>query len=243
MDSPGQAEAAAPPRSAVQSIWGVLLAPEKTFRALAARPQWLAALILLVVAALVLSLVLTPRLDMRQVIRDAMEKQGQEIPEAQLERQIELAESSKWVGTISQVVLQPAIYLLMAGVFLVVFRLTGSEIDFRRSLAVTVHGMMPFLLATLLTIPILLTRPRVAMEDVQDGSFLPSNLGFLASESTGKAMHSLLASCDLFSLWTIALLALGYRIVGKVSAAAAWGVVLTLWAIVVAGKITLASIF
>ena len=50
MDSPGQAEAAAPPRSAVQSIWGVLLAPEKTFRALAARPQWLAALILLVVA-------------------------------------------------------------------------------------------------------------------------------------------------------------------------------------------------
>ncbi len=56
-------------------------------------------------------------------------------------------------------------------------------------------------------------------------------------------MHSLLASCDLFSIWTIALLAIGYRIVGKVSEAAAWGVVLTLWAIVVAGKVTLASIF
>ena len=113
---------------------------------------------------------------------------GQEVPEAQIDRQAAFAESFKWIGVGAQVVLQPAVYLAMAGIFLVVFRMIGSEIDFRRSLTVVVHGMMPFAIATLLAIPAALSR-------------------------------------------------------AELSKPAAWGVVLTLWAIVVAGKVALASIF
>ncbi len=168
MDTPEQAESATPEVSAVQSIWGVLLAPEKTFRALAVRPHWLPALLLLVAAALALSVIVTPRLDMKQVIRDAIEDSGREVSAAQLEQQTEMAEKFKWVGTVSQVVLQPAVYMLMAAIFLVVFRLMGSDIDFRHSLSVAVHGMMPFLLATLLAIPVVLSRTELSMEEVQE---------------------------------------------------------------------------
>jgi hypothetical protein len=227
----------------VESVWGVLLAPERTFSALAARPAWLPALILLVLSALALSVVITPRLDMKQVIRDAMEKKGVDVTEAQLDRQMQMANTFKWVGVASQVVLQPAFYLIIAGVFLVVFRLSGSEIDFRRSLSVAVHGMLPVVVASLLTIPILLTRAKITMEEARGSGFLPSNLGFLASDSTGKALQSLLSSCDLFSLWSIALLAMGYRIVGRVSPAVAWGIVLTLWAVVIGVKAAFVSFF
>jgi len=55
--------------------------------------------------------------------------------------------------------------------------------------------------------------------------------------------RGLLASFDLFSLWSLWLLALGFRVVARVSAGAAWGVVGVLWAIGVGLKLVLASIF
>ena len=243
MEMPAPAEPGQAQGGALQSVWGVLLAPEKTFRALAIHPHWLVPLVLLVAAALALSLVVTPRLDMKQVMREAIEDSGQDISAAQLERQVEMAEKFKWVGTASQVVLQPAVYLLMAGIFLVVLRLAGSEIDFRRSLSVSVHGMMPFLVATLLTLPVVLSRAELSLKDVQSARYLHSNLAAFASESTAKPLMALLSSIDLFSVWTGVLLASGFRVVGRVSKAAAFGVVIGLWAIVVAGKVALAALF
>lgn len=242
METTDQAESDAGKSSAVQPIWGVLLAPEKTFRALAVRPHWLPALLLLIAGALALSVIVTPRLDMKQVMREAIEERGQDISPAQLEQQVEMAEKFKWVGTVSQVVLQPAVYMIMAALFLVVFRLMGSDIDFRHSLSVAVHGMMPFLLATLLSIPVVMSRSELSMEEVQSGGFLHSSLAAFAPESAGKVLVALLGSVDIFSIWSIALLAIGYRVVGKVSKAAALGVVIALWAVVVAGKVALAAI-
>lgn len=243
MENAQEPLAAEPRGNPLQSIWGVLLAPEKTFRALAARPAWLPAMLLLVATALGLSLVVTPRLDMKQVMREAIEEKGADISEAQLARQAEMADKFKWIGTASQVVLQPAVYLLMAGVFLVLFRLLGSEIDFRRSLSVSVHGMMPFFVATLLTIPVVLSRASLTLKDVQSARYLHSNLAAFAPDSTGKPMMALLASADLFSIWTIVLLGIGFRVVGGVSKAAAFGAVIALWAVVVAGKVALAALF
>ncbi len=243
MDTPQTVEPDEPQGIGVASLWGVLLAPERTFRALAARPAWLPAMLLLVVTALGLSLAVTPKLDMKQVMREAIEEKGADITEAQLERQVEMADKFKWIGTASQVVLQPAVYLLMAVIFLVLFRLLGSEIDFRQSLSVSVHGMMPFVIATLLTIPVVLSRASLSLKDVQSARYLHSNLAAFAPESTGKPMMALLASADLFSIWTIVLLAIGFRVVGKLSRAAAAGTVIALWALVVAGKVALASLF
>lgn len=243
MEKLEQAESPEVRSRAVQSIWGVLLSPERTFRALAARPAWLPALLLLVCTALALSVVVTPKLDMKQVIREAIEDSGQEVTAAQLERQVALADKFKWAGTVSQVVLQPAVYLLMAGIFLVLLRLMGSEIDFRRSLSVSVHGMMPFVLASLLAIPVVLSRHELSLKEVQSSRFLYSNLAAFAPESTGKALTALLSSVDLFSIWAIVLLTIGFRVVGRVSKVAAWGVVIALWAVVVAGKVSLAAIF
>jgi hypothetical protein len=132
--------------------------------------------------------------------------------------------------------------MIMAALFLVIFRLMGSDIDFRHSLSVAVHGMMPYLLATLLSIPVVLSRTELSMAEVQSGGFLHSNLAAFAPESTGKVLVALLGSVDIFSIWTIALLAIGYRVVGKVSKAAALGVVIALWAVVVAGKVGLAAL-
>jgi hypothetical protein len=244
MTEPGiQPAGDGPDPGPVASLWGALLSPEATFRALARRPRWAVALIVLVILAIAFALVLTPRMDMEKVVREALEESGQEVSESQIEQQVALAEQFGWVGVASQVLLQPGIYLLMAAIFLALFRMLGSELDFRRSLSVTVHGFLPYGLATLLSIPVVLARQEVSMEEVQSASFLKSSLAALAPEESGKALLSLLGSIDLFSIWTIALLAFGFRIVGRVSRGAAWGVVLTLWALYVAGKTALSAAF
>lgn len=228
---------------ALGSLWGALIAPERTFSALAARPRWVAALILLVTLALAFTLVLTPRMDMEKVFREAIEEQGQELSEAQLEQQLAIAEKFAWVGVAAQVFFQPAVYLVIAAIFLALFRMLGSDIDYRRSLAVTVHAFMPYAVATLLSIPVVLARDEISMDEVQSGSFLMSNLAAFAPEESGKALLSLLGSIDLFSFWTLALLALGFRVVARVSRGQAWGVTLGLWALYVAGKTAIAVAF
>jgi hypothetical protein len=224
------------------TIAGVLFSPLRAFQQLAVRPRWVVALLLLVGLAIVLSLVITPKMDMEKMIREAAESRDLPVTEAQLEQQVEVAKSFGWVGTVAQVVIQPAIFLIIAAVFLALFRMLGSDIDFRQSLSVTTHGFLPLGVSTLLSLPVAFVRDEISMEEVR-GGLLPSSLAVLASDETGKALRALLGSLDLFSIWTLFLLATGYRIVGRTSQGAAWGVVLTLWALYVGGKVALSGLF
>ena len=225
------------------TIAGVLFSPVRTFQQLAARPRFVVALLLLVGLAIVLSLVITPKMDMEKVIREAAESRDLPVTEAQVEQQVEIARSFGWVGTVAQVVIQPAIFLIIAAVFLALFRMLGSDIDYRQSLSVTTHGFLPLALSSLLSIPVALSRDEISMEEVRSGGFLPSSLAVLAGEETGSALRALLGSIDLFSVWTLFLFATGYRIVGRTGKGAAWGVELTLWALYVAGKVALSGLF
>lgn len=237
MENPQAAEPTEIPGSALQSLWGVLLAPERTFRALAARPSWLPAMLLTVLSAFGLSLILVPRMDLKGAVLEAVEKQGQELTASQLDLQVAIVSA---VSKYSALVIQPIFLLLAAVLFLVVLRLLGSEIDFRRSLSVTVHGMMPLVLAALLTVPVALSRAQISMQDVKASRLLSSNLAVFAPDSAGSVALALLSSIDLFTIWTVVLLAIGFRIVARLSAAAAWGTVLTFWLVGIGLKLVLA---
>ena len=54
---------------------------------------------------------------------------------------------------------------------------------------------------------------------------------------------ALLASLDLFSLWVVVLLIVGFHLVARVSKAAAAGGVLVLWALFILIKVGWASLF
>ena len=103
--------------------------------------------------------------------------------------------------------------------------------------------MLPMGIAALVGIVIALLRDTVDPIELQGGGLVMSNLGFLATEETSKAMRALMTSVDLFSVWCIYLLATGYRIVGRISAGSAWTSVLVVWLAGVAIKVGLAAAF
>lgn len=231
-----------PPGSAWGALWGILSAPRETFERLAAKPVWAVCLIVLLALGVAFGVAAVGKVTPEEFLR-SIEAQGQPVP-PQLEDDPE-----RFLATMQRIqvgagtLFAALFYFSAAGVFLVLFRLLGSDLRYAQSLSTTLHGLLPLGVAALAGLVVVLGREEISLEELQSGSLVLSNLGFLAGEESGELTRALLASFDLFSLWSLWLLALGFRVVARVSAGAAWGVVGVLWAIGVGLKLVLASIF
>lgn len=229
--------------SGIARIWGVLVSPASTFRAIAAKPSWIVPLLLLVGIGLAGSFLLTDKMDWGEITRESIAASGREVPEDQLEVIVDFQEKAGPIFLIGgSVVLQPIIFLLLALVFLVTFKVLGGELNFVRSFSVILHGLMPRAVMGLLSIPVILGRSEFGYEDLRDNSVLTSNLSSFAPDDAGPALIGLLSSVDVFSIWALGLLIVGFATVAKVSKASAATGVLGLWIVYVLGKVGLASL-
>lgn len=232
--------------SGIGRVIGALISPDKTFRSIAERPTWVVPLLLLVALSLAVGFVMQQRVDQGELVKYQMDKMGVDLGKEQLEKIESEAENQssakKTLGMVFGVVLAVGIYFLLAALFLVTLRLVGSEIDFFRSLAVTVHGFLPQAVAALLNIPLALSRSEITPEEMLGGGVLTSSLRPLAPEDS-PVLASLLGSLDFFTIWSVVLLILGYRTVARVSTRTAATVVLVLWGLWVLGKAGFAAVF
>lgn len=222
---------------------GVLVAPGKTFKSIAEKPTWVMAFLVLIGLGLVLGVMMSGKMDWAEITRDSMEARGQELPEEQMEGIIDFQEKFGPMMMIGGSLLgTPVVYLLLALVFMVVFKMFGGELGFVPSLSVLLHSMMPRAVMALLSIPVVLGKDQLGFEELQDSSVLASNLGAFAPEDAGPAVVALLSSFDLFSIWAIVLLIIGYSTVARVSKGLAAAGVIGLWAVYVLGKMGLSAL-
>lgn len=230
--------------SSIARLAGALFSPQKTFTAIRERPTWLVALLVLVVLSLVSSILLTQKMDMEEVVREAVAQRGRQISEEQIEQGIELQEKFGTLFAVAgSVIFLPAGYLLITLIFWVVFKLLGGDFPFKTGFATTVHGLLPGGVAALLSLPVILSRAEFSFADVQSGSVLASNLGALAPEESGQTLRVLLSSLDVFTIWSVILLAIGFAVVAKVSRTTAGVTVVVLWLVWILAKVGWVSIF
>ncbi|HKV06579.1 MAG TPA: YIP1 family protein [Thermoanaerobaculia bacterium] len=226
---------------------GVLVSPGKTFRSIAERPAWLAPFLVLLVLSLAVGWLVQTRVDPEEMVRYQFGKFIDRVPPEQVTEAIEKAENV----TPGQRALQIGIgapvaalvYAAIAAVFLGIFKLLGSEMTFKQSFSTYLYGSMPMAVAALINLPLILAREKIAPEEAMGGGVLVASPEILVSEETSAVIRSLLGSLNFFTLWTLALLILGYRIVARVSLAASTGTVITLWLLWVAGKAGFAALF
>jgi hypothetical protein len=234
--------------SSVGRLIGALVSPGKTFQSIAARPTWGAALVVLLIATTAVGVLVNQRMDkddMRQSIQQRMEKSrgGQASPE-EVERGVEMATKVSSVTRWLIPLFVAVVYLIIAALFYAAFRFfAGSSIPYRTSFSVALHAFLPGVVAALITLPLILSRKSITMKEAQGGGILASNLGAFAPESLGPAARTLLSSVDFFSIWTVCLLIVGYRVAAKVSTAAATTVVVVLWALYIAFRVGTAALF
>ena len=229
--------------SSIARVVGVLFSPEKVFTALREKPTWLVALVVLVVLGTLAGYLVGQKLDWEVVAREQIEQSSRQLSEDQIEGSIEVTEKLGPILVIAVPLLfGPAVYLLIALLFWVILKMLGGDFSYQASFATTLHGMMPSAVQALLTVPVVLGRSELDYEAVETGSVLASNLGAFASEGTSNAMLALLSSVDVFSIWNMILLSIGYAVVGKVSRGKAAAVVLGLWVVYILFKVGSAAI-
>ncbi|HEX5758326.1 MAG TPA: YIP1 family protein [Thermoanaerobaculia bacterium] len=223
--------------SAFGRLVSVLIAPGKTFRSIAERPTWVVAFAVLLVLGLVAFLLFVQRADFLEIARQQMEAEGREMPPEMEQAGGMIRGCGMAVGLIGPMFIYFGVPLVLWGVF----ALLGGTINYRTSLAVSLHAMMPKAVEALLEIPVVLSRDSLGYEDLKTG-MLMSSLGAFAPEDTGPVLLELLASMEFFTIWCVVLLMIGYRIAAKVSLGKAAAAVLGLWAVGIAIKVGLAAL-
>lgn len=223
--------------SAFGRLIGVLVSPTRTFESIARRPTWAVALIVLVVLNLAASIIVFQHVDMAEVIARDSAQQGQELTDEQIEQ---FAGVAKGFGLGCVAVAVPIGYLLFALVLMVGIKVVDGEIGFLGSLSVTLHSMMPWAVAALITIPVALATDTFTYEQVKASSFIASSAAAFAPEGTGPILLAALSALDVFSFWTIALLIIGFAIAARVSRGTAATTVILAWLFWIAVKVALA---
>ncbi len=228
--------------SAFGRLIGVLVAPQKTFRSIAERPTWLVAFLVLALSPLLGGLVAKPKIDWEEVARHQIERSGADIPREAAEQQIEMTAKMGPFFIYAAPVFMTVGVLLFTLVFWGAFTLAGGELGFKRSLAVTVHGMMPMVVAGLLSVPVIVGMDTIPPDVLETGSYLKSSLGAFAPEDASIILVTFLSKIDVFTIWSLVLYVIGFTHSAKVKAKTAAITVGLLWLVWVAVTVGLASL-
>lgn len=224
----------------VDHLVGALVSPRPTFESIARRPTWALALFLLSALGAAVIWASYSKLD-ASGFRAYLEASGQPLPESVSDEQV--LSWTRVSSVVAAAIFAPLTYLAVAGIWLALARMAGGTLDFRRSLAVTAHGFLPFAVAAVVGLAMATFRTEITMEEIEAGALVPSHLGTLfGGAGVGKVGRALLTSVDLVSVWSIALLTLGYATVAGLSKRSAFAVVASVWALGILIKVVLAAL-
>jgi hypothetical protein len=222
------------PRSFFSRLGNVYFSPGDTFREIGNSPRVLAPIIAMIVISMAVGYYMSQKIDLASLQADQMQKlvDTGRLTKEQMEQQ--MAVVSK-IGGIQLVVGAPIGNLLMAlviaGVFKLISAFISAENRFKTIFSVTVYAMVAVsIVHSILVIAVLFFKNPGEVSVASLNSVVASNLGALLSGVLGedalpKYLMRLTGYLDIFSIWIIALLAIGYSAVSrklKTSTAATW---------------------
>ena len=192
-------------------IMGVFLDPKKAFASIAARPTWIVPIILMIIVGLAFVFLFTSRVGWDRYFHQIaetnsrMQQMDAQTRESTIQTQIKVGPIFGYIFG----VIGPFLTALIAGgVVLLMCKLASLSLTFKQTYAMSAWAMMPRVLAGVLAIVVMYTkRP----EDFNLQNPIAFNIGaFLEPPpNTGKFIYSLATSIDLFTIWSILLLAVG----------------------------------
>jgi len=219
--------------SAFGRLVGVFVAPVRTFASIAVRPTWLLPVAISAGLSLPVSELILSKTDWRAVVEAQIAKSGRHLPDAQLDQAAERARRLTWLWDVIAVAGPLLVLFVVAAVLWGACNAFAREVKYRQSLGVVAHAFLPGVLMAVGLMFALWNRPTVDPRKV--GDVLPTNLGHFAT-GTDEVTHGLLASIDLFSIWTMALLVLGLSAAARAPRGRMAALVVGLWALYVLGK-------
>jgi Yip1 domain len=235
-----------PAISPIGRIVGVFFSPKATFEDIVRKPSWVLPVVLLTLFSIGVSFVINQRVDWRQFMSQQIEKspRSANLSAEQKERQIEggakFTPVVTWViGVCGPILFALVVALAMWGAYNL---LGGANTNFGTSFAITSHAALTGLVSSLLFILVLYLKPpgTVDMENP-----VATNLAVLLPDDAAKWLIALLKSIDVFTFWTLILLAIGFATTNpkKLKGSKAFVIAFSVWAVYVVCRVGGAWIF
>jgi hypothetical protein len=226
--APPPSPAAATKPSGFQRIIGVLISPNETFASIARQPDFLAPLLVIMVLAAVTGIIFAQRVDFTAPAREAMEQRGN-VTEAQMESALRITAIVSKVIAYGSPLIAVVALLIVAAVMLLAFRLMGGEGDFKQAFSGTLYAWMPLTIQNIITTAIVAVRSGVTALDLP--TLVMSNPAFLVSMKDHPLLFAVLASIDIFTIWTLALFTIGFAYASRFSKSKSSAIVIGVWVI------------
>jgi hypothetical protein len=240
-----EAEPVPAPMSEMGRLVGVFFSPGQAFKDIAARPRWYVPVILGMIVTTTFLYLFSQHVGWEQFMRQQMAQstQAQAMDAAQRAQveavQMRIAPYITWgsgaIGPIIVAVVIAGVLTFLANVVM------GAGIAFKQVLAVVTYGTLPNLLRTGLAILVMYLKPPDEF-DLQNP--LMVNAGAFLATDAALWMKRLGASFDLFTFWTMFLMAIGLAAAAKrLSVGKAFGMILFPWALIVILSVGAAAAF
>jgi hypothetical protein len=213
-------------------LFGVLFSPGKTFSEIVRRPTWLAPTVALTVMSLAASILFVQRVDWRDVISQQIEKSSRasQLSAEQKEQQIEAGAKVAPVfgyvgGLVGPVFVLILTCLVMWGAYSV---LAGVNPGFLTAFGITAHSFMTALVSTPIFLLVIFLKPKGTI-DIENP--VATNLAAFLPEDSAKWLMTLCKQFDVFTIWTLILVAIGFAAVNpkRLKTGKAVGIVLAVW--------------
>jgi hypothetical protein len=197
-------------------IFGIFYEPGKVFADVAERPRWIAPVLIGILLALAFSYSMSTRVGWEQTIRQTLAKNARtaDLPADQKEQAIargaKVAGVIGWVGALFG---PPLFILVIAGVLTGLFNaLLGTELKFIQAFSITAYALLIRGLYTVMLILVMYLKPPEEF-DIQVSPFSPA--AYMNRLENPKWLMALAGSLELFTIWTIIVLALGFSVASK----------------------------
>lgn len=223
--------AVAQPKSVFDRIVGVFINPRETMDDIVARPAWIVPLVLLLLTSVVF-MYFMQELILAQA-ETGMTASNPEMTQAQIDQARPFIKGMTWV---SAIVGAPIFYLILAAVFLFAGNvILGGQTNFKTAFSVVCWSGMISLLSSAVMIPVSLAKDEFT--SVTSLSFLDS------SRDLGSPLFFLLSQLDLFTIWLVVVIGLGFAAAYKFSSQKGIATAFTAWGIFVVIGVALKAIF
>jgi hypothetical protein len=238
---------AQPPLSEGARIINTFIAPSKTFTDLRRNAMWWAPWILISIFSIAFMFTISKQIGFEQIARNqiahsARADQFDKLPADQQARQVQFS------VTIFKVIAfaNPAVVLLFSLIVTVILWATfkvgfAADTTFGQAFAIGMYAGLPGIIGAILGIVSLFAGVNPEGFDINNP--VATNAAyFLDPETTGKFIRGMASSLDVFVIWTIVLIGIGYSCTSKVKRSTAIIVVACMylvWKLITSGLATL----
>ncbi len=227
-------------------VLGVLFSPGKTFEDIVKKPSWMLPIVLTTILSIAVSFSIDQRINWRDFMSQQIEKNPRAAQMSAEQKQQQIEGGAKFspaftygIGLLGPILGALVVSLVMWGAYSL---LGGASTNFGTAFSITSHAFLTGLISSPLFILILYLKP-YGTADLENP--IAANLAAFLPDESAKWLVALCKSFDIFTFWTLVLLAIGFATVNpkKLKGSKTYTIAFGVWAAFVACRVGWAFIF